>query len=122
MNTISFRLVALLLLCGFLAPRAHATGQARADYRNTSSSQTATQQKNPGVASFSGYIKGSQSQTANNVVLQECAFGQAFSQWYPSDTYAAPIVASVKAALYPVPNPATTRTAIQNSGKAFRYK
>ena len=124
MKSISFRLAAALtcLVLHCIASAAYAIGQARADYRNLSSSQGITQQKNPGVACFNGYIKGSQTQTANTIVLQECAFGQAFSQWYPSDTYAPPIIASVTLALYPTITPATTRAAIEGSGKPFRYK
>ncbi|MCF7730836.1 MAG: hypothetical protein K9N23_04075 [Akkermansiaceae bacterium] len=128
MNTISFRLAVVLLACHLATVTAHATGQARAEYLNVSFSQTVTlpndtvQNINPGVASFGGYIKGSQTQTTNNVVLQQCTYGQAFSQWYPSDTYGSTVVASVRAALYPVTTPTTTRTAIETSGKPFRYK
>ena len=104
------------------APALHATGQARAEFRNLSSSQAATQAANPGVASFNGYIKGSQSQSGGAEVLQECAFGQAFSQWFPSDTYAAPILATVKDALYPNVTPSSTRQTIADSAKPFRYK
>lgn len=103
------------------APTLHAEGQARAEFRNVSSYHSTTQTDNPGVASFNGYIKGSQSQSGG-AVLQECAFGQAFSQWFPSDTYAAPILATVKTALYPEVTPASTRETIEGSAKPFRYK
>lgn len=124
MKTIPLRLTATLLtifatLCS--VPALHAAGQARADFRNLTSSQAATQAANPGVASFNGYIKGSQSQSGG-AVLQECAFGQAFSQWFPSDTYAAPILTDVKEALYPVVTPSSTRVTIIGGAKPFRYK
>ncbi len=136
MNLSSYRLTSALLAafaCLLLTPRAHAVGQARADFPNISSAQLASQQRNPGVTGFNGYIKGTtQTQTPNTVVLQECAFGQAFSQWFPSATYARDIlgeagVSGVKGALYPATGPGTTRTELQdgtpqNPKKPFRYK
>jgi hypothetical protein len=109
-----------VLVCFLLAPRAQAAGQARAEYRNLTSAHSATQLKNPGVAFFGGYFNTpGNPQTGAVVRLQECSFGQAFSQWYPSDTYGTEVVASVKAALYPSGG---TRATIIGSGKPFRYK
>jgi hypothetical protein len=102
-----------------LVSTAYATGQSRAEYLNLSTADTSTQAKNPGVAFFGGYIKAPGDPQSGAVVLEECAFGQAFSQWYPSDTYGGEIVAEVKGALYPS---ATTRAGIEDSEKPFRYK
>ncbi len=112
------------LASGLLAPRAHANGQARAQFENLSSAQSESQNRNPGVVSFSGFLTpatGTPPRSGSHQ-LQEAAFGQSFSQWFPSETYAEPILASVKTALYPVTTAGSTRTSIKESGKPFRYK
>jgi hypothetical protein len=119
-----FGFVTMLLVSDLIVPTAGAAadpGKARADYRNISSQQATTEQKNPGVAFFSGYINSPHTQTATDgsAILQECALGQSFSQWYPSDNFGATVAANVKALLYPT---ATTPDAIKSEGKPFRYK
>lgn len=129
MKTIFHRIAALLLTClggCWLVPGTHAAGQARADYRNLSSADPAIQQTNPGVTCFQGYLNpgnpAAPPPQGGAVVLQECAFAQPFSQWYPSDTYGRDVVASVNEALYPDTSGATTRQGIEAGGKPFRYK
>lgn len=127
MKPITFRFTAALLAslaAGLLAPRAHANGQARAQFENLSSAQAASQNRNPGVMSFNGFLTSSTSTPpqSNSHQLQEAVFGQSFSQWFPSDTFAEPILASVNTALYPVTTTGSTRTSIENSAKPFRYK
>ncbi|MGB6223439.1 hypothetical protein [Haloferula sp.] len=112
---------ALLMGCVSLAlvSTSFAAGQSRAQFLNLSTANSATQAKNPGVAFFGGYIKAPGDPQSGAVVLQECTFGEAFSQWYPSDTYGSGVVAAALAALYPS---ATTRQGIEDSGAPFRYK
>lgn len=119
----------LYLLPCLLAAAARAadgTGcQVRANFQNLSSEQTATQQKVPGVMSLMGH-RGNLGPGPGGLgvplLLTESSFGQPFSTWYPSDTWASETIAAVKSALYPDVTPATTRDGIQNGGKPFRYK
>ncbi|GEM_PF-1183424 len=131
MKTI-YRRFSTLLLVGLGSPllmiTAFAEGQSRAEYRNVSSANVATQEDNPGVAFFGGYLKTPGDPQSGTVVLQESAFGQAFSEWFPSDTFARDILGTngvngVLGALYPsTSSTSDLRDEILNSGKPFRYK
>jgi len=124
-RTISHRqLAGVLLSLGCLLPTfmVYGEGQARAQYQNPSSELTDIQQQYPGVIFYGGYIKAPGDTQNGDVILQESAFGQPFSEWYPSDTYGSEVVASVITALYPTEEQKASRVGIEGSGKPFRYK
>jgi hypothetical protein len=93
----------------------------RPDFQNLASSSSSLQAKNPAVTIIGGNINPSASAPASGGIrLTESSFGQPFSQWTPGDTYAADVVAQVRAALYPAAG--STRTQVLQSTAAFRYK
>jgi hypothetical protein len=125
----SARFAILILTASLLdwSARASLDDVARADYQNLSG-DGAVNQSNPGVIiSIQGNISPTATAPSDGVIkLPESSFGQPFSPFEPrlggpgQPTYAAEVVAAVRAALYPPPG--SDRAAVLASTTAFRYK
>lgn len=93
----------------------------RPDFQNLASSGSVLQGKNPAVTIIGGHINRPANAPASGAIrLTESSFGQPLAQWTPGATYAADVVAQVRAALYPAAG--STRTQVLASQAAFRYK
>lgn len=122
----SLRLIRIFtFLSGFITVGSAAASSVplvcRPDFQNLASSSAVLQGRNPAVVIIGGNINPpSTAPASGGTRLTESSFGQPFAQWTPGDTYAADVVAQVRAALYPTAG--STRTQVLASQAAFRYK
>lgn len=115
------------LFLGMLAASSHAalTTLVRADFKNLSSAQAATQTKNASVIiTAGGVIKPAATAPSNGADrLTECSFGEPFAQWVSDNgTFSRTLAADIRAKIYGSPGLTRAQLLALNPKPPFRYK